>query len=200
MAEKNYKISKGTTLNHDQWIGPSIAVTCVLVTKIANELHFLTEKRGSGAPDFRGKLVFPCGFYDFADKYVRLGACRELMEETGIDIISPDDIHFAGVNDGLKTNNGNITLRYVTFVDETKISELTKAGKINTDSEKRGGEKKEVEKIQFVSYSWITKNRGKFAFHHDELADEVVANFDKIMEDKYYSDSWSKEKELRENK
>lgn len=196
MPEQNYMIPKGTTLDHDLWIGPSIAVSCAVVVVVGTKMYFLMETRGENAPDFKGKKVMPCGYYDFKDNYLRAGAARELYEETGIEV-DPGDLKFCGVSDGLHTNRGNITLRYVAiFSGKEAFKELEE--KLNLESEKRGGEEGEVCKLEFMSYEDIRSSVGDFAFHHEDLAKDIWRDLDVISEGKFYKDNWEKEKEERE--
>ncbi len=188
MIEENRKIPKGTVLDHDVWEHPNLAVTCALVTKKNGKLMFLTQTRGSGAADFKGSLCFACGYYDFKDHYVRLAAARELYEETGYEL-NPGDLKFAGISDGLHTNLGNITLRFVALIDSPKEHE--------TVDNNRGGEENEVGGLTWYDIDWIRENREKFCFNHDTFAEEIVNNLEKIMVGGYYADRWNQEKEER---
>lgn len=183
--EENYCIKAGTTLKEDLWVGPSLAVSCAVLVMENNVPYFLMETRGSGVPDFRGFKCMSCGFYDFKDKRVRVGAVRELLEETGLEV-KPGDIKFAGISDGPETNRGHITLRYLAIVEGTREDVLSK---INNDSESRGGESGESETIEFLSYEEIMKNPDKICFHHDDFAKIIMENLEQIKTGHFYWDS-----------
>ena len=77
-----------------RWFSPSIATVCSVCCwndkgmDPEENLLFLFEKRGPGCPDNVGLYCMPCGYYDFADQYIRGGAVRELLEETGL-VVNP---------------------------------------------------------------------------------------------------------------
>jgi 8-oxo-dGTP pyrophosphatase MutT (NUDIX family) len=190
MIKENRKLSKGTVLDHDVWEHPNLAVTCALVTKRPNgKLAFLTQTRGEGAADFKGSLCFACGYYDFKDHYVRLAAARELYEETGYQV-DPGELKFAGISDGLHTNLGNITLRFVAWIETPKDHE--------TVNNERGGENDEVSGLTWYDLDWIQSNKEKFCFTHDSFAQEIADNLDRIMAGGYYMDRWDQEKPERD--
>lgn len=196
MPKENYMIPKGTVLDRDLWIGPSIAVSCALVVVVGTKLHFLMETRGDKAPDFKGKKVMPCGYYDFKDQYLRRGAVRELYEETGIQV-KEEDLHFCGISDGLHTNRGNITIRFAAiFLGKEALQDFQ--SKLDLRSEERGGEKGEVSKLEFMSYEDIRSSVGDFAFHHEDLAKDIWKDLEAISENRFYKDNWDKEAKERE--
>ena len=176
------------------WISPEIAVVGVIIAESKDNsgnrvYHYLVEKRGQGAPDFKGKYCFPCGYYDYSDHYLKVGAAREVYEETGIKV-DPREFHFAGINDGMYTNKGHITARFVTKV-KCSPEELLKMADI--DSVSRGGEEGESSQILVVTYDWIKEHREEFCFNHDKLADTIEKHSLDIFQNSFYKDNYDEE-------
>ena len=183
--EKNwsYKITDpnhpkcGTTL----WSGRYCAVTGIVIKKLITEktipslmktgkpifdYYVLANLRGPGTPDYQGYWNLPCGFLE-RNESGEQGVAREIFEECGFEIL-PGEFDLYGVEtDPVKSNNGNVTIRYIS-IDE--VSELPELKYININ-----GEDGEVESVKWINIRDI-KNY-KWAFGHKELIDEVTSNF-----------------------
>lgn len=183
--EKNwsYKITDpnhpkcGTTL----WSGRYCAVTGIVIKKMINEntipslmktgkpefdYYILANLRGPGTPDYQGYWNMPCGFLE-RNESGEQGVAREIFEECGYQI-TPDEFSLYGVEtDPVKSNNGNVTIRYVSVDEVQELPEL-KYTNIN-------GEEGEVESVKWINVRDI-KNY-KWAFGHKDLITEAISSF-----------------------
>ena len=64
--KENFKITSVED-GKEYWIGRSVAVSAFIFKNINNELHVLTEIRGSGMHDFPGKRCVPCGYINWGE-------------------------------------------------------------------------------------------------------------------------------------
>lgn len=143
------------------WISRSIAVAAFIFTKdIDNDLCILANKRGSGTPDFQGYWNCPCGYLDY-NETLEEAVKREVFEETGV--VCSKDIIFIDVDSDPQSNKQNVTVRYTQFIDNPIIKERI------------GGEKNEVEDIQWVKTKDI--NNYKWAFNHDKRILDIVSAY-----------------------
>lgn len=184
-----------------RWFSPSIATVCSVCCwndkgcDPTENLLFLFEKRGPGCPDNVGLYCMPCGYYDFADQYIRKGAVREVMEETGLEV-DPKNLYFFGVGDGPSDNNGNVTLRYMTILDHELLRSVV-SSKSELSTKTRGGEAGEVERYVLFDLRYIQKHREEFCFGHDRLVELITKNLDRIIGNRFYCDNLC---EMPENK
>ena len=184
-----------------RWFSPSIATVCSVCCwndkgmDPEENLLFLFEKRGPGCPDNVGLYCMPCGYYDFADQYIRGGAVRELLEETGL-VVNPGDLHFCGIDDGPNTNNGNITLRYMTIL-EHEMLRFIMSSRNELSTITRGGESGEVEKYVLFDLKYVLRHPEEFCFGHDKLAELIALNLDRILCNRFYSDNYCEVQETK---
>lgn len=172
--EKNwsYKITDpnhpkcGTTL----WSGRYCAVTGIVIRYIynpmlgKNNIYVLANLRGPGTPDYQGYWNMPCGFLE-RNESGEEGVAREIFEECGLEIF-PGEFDLYGVEtDPVKSNNGNVTIRYISIDEVSELPEL-KYTNIN-------GEDGEVESVKWINIRDI-KNY-KWAFGHKELIDKAIS-------------------------
>lgn len=172
--EKNwsYKITDpnhpkcGTTL----WSGRYCAVTGIVIRFIynpmlgKNNIYVLANLRGPGTPDYQGYWNMPCGFLE-RNESGEEGVAREIFEECGLEIL-PGEFDLYGVEtDPVKSNNGNVTIRYISIDEVSELPEL-KYTNIN-------GEDGEVESVKWINIRDI-KNY-KWAFGHKELIDKAIS-------------------------
>lgn len=176
MFEKNwcYKITDpnhpkcGTTL----WSGRYTAVTGIVLRYIYNptfnrrDLYVLANLRGPGTPDYQGYWNMPCGFLE-RNESGEQGVAREIFEECGFEIL-PGEFDLYGVEtDPIKSNNGNVTIRYIS-IDEVSELPILKYTNIN-------GEDGEVESVKWIHIDDIDDY--KWAFGHNELIKDAVSTF-----------------------
>ena len=158
----------------------SVAICAVIILSKGNgEYYTLVHTRGEGCPDEKGKLSFNCGYLDW-NETLESSVKRELWEELGIDIDSLKTskiIRCPEIDDSITGENSvkqNITIRYQVLLDYYEINEKLMSGEINNDSESRGGEPNEVEKILIMSFEnkaipedWAFNHSAIFNDFHD---------------------------------
>lgn len=153
--KENFKITSVED-GKEYWIGRSVAVSAFIFKNINNELHVLTEIRGSGMHDFPGKRCVPCGYINWGETAPE--ACsREVYEETGL-VIDNKDWVLAGVNSNPNANRENISIHYTHFMTDDKDT--------LSISNDRGGDKNEVEKLEWVPVDDMPMD---FCFDHDDF-------------------------------
>ena len=104
----------------------------------------------------------PCGYINWGETAPE--ACsREVFEETGL-IISPDRWKLAGVNSDPNANRQNISIHYCILLEDNESENCS-------ISDNRGGEKDEVDKLEWVKVANLPKD---FCFEHDKFISEYV--------------------------
>ena len=166
---KNFKIIDKNT-EQEFWISRSVAVAVIIYFKdINNNFFVLTEKRGKGCPDFVGYYCLPCGYVDW-DETLEDAVIREVYEETGFMLTNRHKPKVIGIQSNPKDNkNQNITIRFEVEVHPEEIIEVILNGKINLNTEKRGGEKDEVELFKIFKFPEDLNNLSHFAWNHNDL-------------------------------
>lgn len=146
------------------WSGRYCAVVGFVFSfnKKTEELFILANKRGIGTPDFQGLWNCPCGFLE-ADESGEQGVAREIYEETGLNVDSSKFSLFGVQTDPAKSNNGNVSLRYVAVLGSDKLPEL-KYENVN-------GEENEVEDVKWININDIYEY--EWAFGHDEVINQI---------------------------
>lgn len=151
------------------WVSRSIATAGFVFRHDTNknELQLLVEKRGKGAADFQGKLCCPCGYLDY-DETLKECITRECLEECGVKL-DPKKWRMMGINDKPSENHQNVTVRFVYLCgkDEGKI-DLTQAV---------GGEKDEIEEVQWLTVAVFDPERDAFRVNHEILANNDLWAF-----------------------
>lgn len=138
------------------WYSRSIAVTLFTFCKNQNgELCILANLRGKGTPDFQGYFNAPCGYLDYHETG-EMGAQREVMEETGVDV-PIEKIKLIETDTSPNLNKQNVSLRYCAILDGT-IEDYPLS--------KSNMEKDEVDEILWIPISNVDEYL--WAFNHDE--------------------------------
>ena len=170
----SYTIKEGEHAGQTLWSGRYCAVCAIVFCKTFLDKYggkegkwcVLANKRGSGTPDFQGLWNMPCGFIEKGESGEQ-AAARETEEETGL-FIYPSDFSFWSVEtDPNISNNGNITLRYITKFKRETLPAL----KNPVELEILGGEKNEVEVSKWIPLDEVENYQ--WAFHHKELIYKV---------------------------
>ena len=153
---KNYQV-RGEDGNM-YWVHRAIAVTGIVfkLDHEAKKVFVLANKRGQGAADFQGKWNLPCGYLDF-DETLSQACAREIKEETGYDL-DPEMFQLLDINDEPSANKQNVSLRFLTIVDDEDVP---------AQEVLEGGEKDEVEEVQWVSLENVSDL--DWAFNHDRI-------------------------------
>ena len=159
------------------WKSRSVAVTCFITSKTHDgQYEFLLEKRGPGCPDEIGKLVAPCGYFSWGET-LREAAVREVYEEIGLKL-NPLDLMFAGINDDPTENRQNVTIWFMVEVPEKELVNII--NNFDADSQKRGGEAREVDEVMLVPYFYVTDHADEFGFGHDKIIKAILTNLSEI--------------------
>ena len=159
----SYTIKEGEHKGKTLWSGRYCAV-CAIVLYLDPILGWmiLLNKRGSGTPDFQHMWNIPCGYIE-ANETAQEACSREVLEECHVKVNSKN-FYLLSIETNLKIcNNGNITLRFLTFTNTTKF--------VTTNAV---GEEKEVEDI-----SWFELDKAKdleLAFNHKDVITFISNN------------------------
>jgi ADP-ribose pyrophosphatase YjhB (NUDIX family) len=143
------------------WYSRSVATTALVLCKnTMDEWCVLANKRGSGAPDFKGYWNIVCGYLQFHMSGEE-NIVKEIWEETGLKL-SPKDMNFFNVVTNPKENKQNVVIRYYSILngvcDDYPLT--------NQNSEPN-----EVADIKWIPLSTI--NEYKWAFNHLNLIKEM---------------------------
>ena len=135
------------------WISRSIAVAAFIL-RISKDykIEVLVERRGKGAADFQGCLCCPCGYLDFGET-IKEAVVREVKEETGFVVKSPDDLVLFKIDSEPSSNRQNVTLSFAYVADNDEDFDRSKAV---------GGEKNEVSEVKWLT---VAKTNKKNAFN-----------------------------------
>ena len=144
--------------------GRYCAVVAFIFAVVNGKFCVLANRRGIGTPDFQGFWNCPCGFLE-RNEFGNEGAARETFEECSYKI-DPKKLKMVGVQtDPVKSNNGNVTIRFSAFVGSQYL--FAKA-----ELNKNGGEENEVDDIKWIPVDEI--DMYDWAFGHEETIREVM--------------------------
>lgn len=129
------------------WVSRSIAVTAFILRINNGKIEVLVERRGKGAADFQGRLCCPCGYLDFGET-IREAVVREVKEETGFVVKSPDDLVLFKIDSDPSSNRQNVTLSFAYMADKDEDFDRSKAV---------GGEENEVSEVKWLTVGKINK-------------------------------------------
>lgn len=129
------------------WVSRSIAVTAFILRISNGKIEILIERRGKGAADFQGCLCCPCGYLDFGET-IREAVVREVKEETGFVVKSPDDLVLFKIDSDPSSNRQNVTLSFAYIADKDEDFDRSKAV---------GGEENEVSEVKWITVGKINK-------------------------------------------
>jgi 8-oxo-dGTP pyrophosphatase MutT (NUDIX family) len=188
-STKGYKIPKGSsftatfpnntgmgfTSNQEYYLIPKdecrtlydgryCAVVAFIFAVVNGKFCVLANRRGVGTPDFQGFWNCPCGFLE-RNEFGNEGAARETFEECSYKI-NPKKLKMVGVQtDPVKSNNGNVTIRFSAFVGSDYLFE-------KAELNRNGGEENEVDDIKWIPVDEI--DMYDWAFGHEETIREVM--------------------------
>lgn len=173
MANWSYTIKEGEYKGKTLWSGCYTAVAAFIFNFENGVWYVLANKRGSGTPDFQGYWNCPCGFLEDYESG-EMACAREVREECGYDI-PPNMFHFCGTVDTRPEhrNNGNITLRYICYLDESSIDSMW------TDVRPKGGEENEVADVDWIPLDGLDEY--DWAFGHEETIKKMKECLIKAM-------------------
>ena len=166
--EKNwsYKITEGEHAGKTLWSGRYTCIAAFIFLLKDNEWFILTNKRGSGTPDFQGLWNCVCGFLE-SDESAQQGCSREVLEETGVRISPEKFLPVFTQTDPENSNNGHVTIRHMAILFD-KIDDWRSGPHI-------GGEEGEVDEVYWMP---LGKVQGyEFAFGHNNIIAEIFSKF-----------------------
>lgn len=144
------------------WYSRSCAVTNFVFCKNTHdEWCVLANQRGSGCPDYQGYWNVPCGYLDF-DENGEEAAQRETFEETSL-FVAVDKIKFLNVNTKPSANRQNVTLRYVSILEDENCDTFMMADDYS--------EKDEIAAIKWIPIKEV--DNYLWAFRHKEMIKEI---------------------------
>ena len=132
------------------WISRSVATVVYCYTKIGGIYHVLANKRGSGV-DKSGLWNCVQGFLNFDEKLEEC-ACRELHEETGVNI-KPTDLKLYEIDSNPERTNQTVLVNYFCYIRPNHVNELTT----------EFSEPNEVDEVKWIpihevkNYEWVSE-------------------------------------------
>lgn len=181
---KNFPVKLG---GQTFWVSRSIAVAAFIFRLGKdNKLQILVEKRGKGAADFQGCICCPCGYLDFGET-IKEAIVREVKEETGFVMNSPDDLVLFNIDSEPSSNRQNVTLSFAYVAGKDEDFDSSKAV---------GGERNEVSEVKWLTVGKINKKNAfntllkkkrielvksemeaeQWAFGHKEMIETFIGN------------------------
>lgn len=146
------------------WFSRSVAVvTFAFCRNEREEWCILGSERGKDAADYQGYWNAPCGFLDF-NETTKQAAIRETLEETGVQLTEGDLTCIGFQDDPEKSNNQNVTFRYVAIINDKMTSDFSFSHERNEGDEV--GEIKWIPLDKIGLYKW--------AFGHGDLITEII--------------------------
>ena len=174
--KENFQITDKET-GKTYWISRAMAVCGIIlaVNPENQELFFLVEKRGEGCPDYVGYWANCCGYLGWGETR-REALVREIKEELGLDFSSAiEDIYeWMTMDDPNDNSKQNVTTRFVIPADYSFLKSYVSSNP-SLESEKRGGEAKEVAEIRLISEKDI--DNYLWAWNHDKLLKMLVESY-----------------------
>lgn len=144
--------------------GRYCAVAAFIFAVVDGKVSVLANQRGQGTPDFQGCWNCPCGFLE-RNEFGYDDAARETFEECGFKV-EGKSLKMVGVQtDPVKSNNGNVTIRYRKIIWKKLTSSELKIAD-------RGGEENEVTNIRWIPINEI--DNYQWAFGHESTIRKVM--------------------------
>lgn len=138
-----------------RWLSRSLAAVCYVFANIDGNICILANKRGPGTKERPqsnpGKWNAPSGFLDY-DETIEECACREVYEETGVQIY-PYMLTLRALDSDPSRNAQTVLARFTCLLNDAKSVELTN----------KHAEENEVDEIKWIpiheirNYDWVSK-------------------------------------------
>lgn len=134
--------------------GRYCAVAGFFFAEINGEICVLANRRGEGAPDFKGYWNCPCGFLERGENSID-GILRETFEECGVIIPKKYVVVANTQTEPSECNNGNVTIHHLAYLLEKPKTK-----------EADGGEKDEVTEVRWIPVREVKEY--PWAFGHEK--------------------------------
>lgn len=135
----------------EYWVSRSIAAVTYLFAKVNGKWCVLANKRGAGLPTNVGKWNCPSGYLDFGETVAQCAA-REVLEETGVKVLSSQLTRFAIDDNPTRSGYQNVLFRYCGLIRHPEQQTLT--DKYSEPNEVDAIEWIPMDSIKF--YSWVS--------------------------------------------
>ena len=163
---KNFQVEDKTT-GKKYWISRAMAVCGIVIVRDNNNNYYvLVNKRGEGAPNYKGCWNLICGYLDW-DETLKEAVSREVLEETKVDI-PPSLWEFTYLaDDPNKDDLQNVTVRYKTIITMDQFKRFSEVGKNKIAA--YGGEVNEVADIWLMPLNKESIDSVEWAFNHKDI-------------------------------
>lgn len=158
------------------WESRSVAVVCVFIVIDDNDNEYvLASKRGSGMPDFQGKMNLVCGYLDW-DESSYEAVLRETWEESGFDVkkymkkfkVLNNDLQNPWFVNSVPTKpRQNVTLRHGLVLKMSKNDILPELTTQYNETENESEDPTWIPIKDVYKYDW--------AFEHDKLIQDYLS-------------------------
>ena len=170
---KNFQVKDKDT-GKKYWISRAMAVCGIVVVEDEKEgeYYVLANKRGQGAPNYKGCWNLICGYLDWDETLVD-AVTREVLEETKVAIPKHLWKQVAIADDPNKDELQNVTVRFKAYITKDEYDEYRLLGENAMGVD--GGEENEVECVKLIKLDTETVNSLEWAFNHKSLVENEIA-------------------------
>ena len=165
---KNFQVEDKNT-GKKYWISRAIAVCGIVVVNDGAQQYVLVNKRGNGAPNYKGCWNLICGYLDW-DETLTEAVSREVLEETKVAIPPQlwEMIYVA--DDPNKDELQNVTIRYKTTITKNEFDKFSCIGRASEVY----GEDEEVEDIWLMPLNRESLDSVQWAFNHRDIINDML--------------------------
>lgn len=162
---KNFQITDKES-GKKYWISRAMAVCGIVIVEDGDKSYVLVNKRGQGAPNYKGCWNLICGYLDW-DETLTEAVSREVLEETKV-AIPPYLWKFKEISDNPnKDEFQNVTVRFKATISKYNYDLYCEQGAKMIGA--NGGEENEVESVWLMPLDEETINSVEWAFNHKEI-------------------------------
>lgn len=156
------------------WISRAMAVCGIVIVNDGEQRYVLVNKRGEGAPNYKGCWNLICGYLDW-DETLKEAVSREVLEETKV-AIPPRLWEMVYLADNPnKDEYQNVTIRYEVVITMEQFNRFSEIGK--KKQEANGGEENEVADIWLMPLNKESIDSVEWAFNHKNILENEMLRF-----------------------